>query len=90
MKLWNYLKNKYDYIIIDTTPAGLVADASLVMKYACLFCWSAETIIHEKMFLMMCLICLSINKFENFDVVFNDLNIKKSRYGRYNDYYKNA
>ncbi len=27
------------------------------------------------------------NKIENFDVVFNDLNIKKSRYGRYDSYY---
>ena len=25
---------------------------------------------------------------ENFDVVFNDLNLDKSRYGRYNNYYK--
>ena len=33
-ELMNYLKNKYEYIIIDTTPAGLVADAALMMKYS--------------------------------------------------------
>jgi hypothetical protein len=27
------------------------------------------------------------NKVDNFDVVFNDLSIKESRYGRYNSYY---
>ena len=32
--LINYLKTKYDYIVIDTTPVGIVADAILMMKYA--------------------------------------------------------
>jgi hypothetical protein len=33
---------------------------------------------------------LRTNKIENFDVIFNDLSIKKSRYGRYNNYYKKS
>ena len=28
------LKNKFDYIIIDTPPAGLVADAAIIAQYA--------------------------------------------------------
>jgi hypothetical protein len=28
------------------------------------------------------------NNIDNFDIVFNDLNLKKSRYGRYDNYYK--
>ena len=32
--LINELKTNYDYIIIDTTPVGIVADATLMMKYA--------------------------------------------------------
>ena len=52
-ELMNYLKNRYEYIIIDTTPAGLVADASLMMKYASLISWYAEIIIHEKTFSKM-------------------------------------
>ena len=40
------------------------------------------------MFSKMLLNILSINNIKNFDVIYNDLNIKKSRYGRYNHYYK--
>ena len=32
--LINKLKKEYEYIIIDTTPTGIVADASLLIKYA--------------------------------------------------------
>src|SRR5690606_15695648 len=32
--LINHLKTMYDYIVIDTTPVGIVADAILMMKYA--------------------------------------------------------
>jgi tyrosine-protein kinase Etk/Wzc len=28
------LKQQFDYVIIDSTPAGLVADATLMIKYA--------------------------------------------------------
>jgi tyrosine-protein kinase Etk/Wzc len=86
--LMNVLKNKYEYIIIDTTPAGLVADASLMMKYAninLLVCRNNHT---RKDVFKDLLNILSINKINNFDVIFNDLSIKKSRYGRYNHYYK--
>jgi len=33
-KLMDYLKEHYDYIIIDTPPIGLVADAQEIFKYA--------------------------------------------------------
>ena len=32
--LFEVLKEKYDYIIIDTPPVGLVADALELFKYA--------------------------------------------------------
>ena len=87
-ELIDYLKTKYEYIIIDTTPAGLVADAALMMKYATLnliVCRNNHT---RKDVFRDVLNMLTMNKIENFDVIFNDLNLKKSRYGRYNDYYK--
>ena len=40
------------------------------------------------MYLQMCLNLFRKNNIENFDIVFNDLNLKKSRYGRYDNYYK--
>jgi capsular exopolysaccharide synthesis family protein len=87
-ELIDYLKTKYEYIIIDTTPAGLVADAALMMKYATLnliVCRNNHT---RKDVFKDVLNMLTTNQIENFDVIFNDLNLKKSRYGRYNDYYK--
>lgn len=86
--LMNYLNSNYEYIIIDTTPAGLVADASLMMKYSSinlLVCRNNHT--RKDVFKDM-LNILNINKINNFDVILNDLSIKKSRYGRYNHYYK--
>ncbi len=83
------LKNTYEYIIIDTTPAGLVADAALMMKYAnvnLLVCRNNHT---RKDVFKDVLVMLAANRIDNFDIVFNDVNLKKSRYGRYNNYYKN-
>jgi capsular exopolysaccharide synthesis family protein len=87
-ELINYLKNKYDYIIIDTTPAGLVADAALMTKYANLNLLICRNNYTRKDVFKDVLTMLRTNRIENFDVVFNDLNLKKSRYGRYNNYYK--
>lgn len=87
-KLIDFLKTKYEYIIIDTTPAGLVADAALMMKYANINLVICRNNFTRKDVFKDVLNMLSTNKIENFDVIFNDLNIKESRYGRYNNYYK--
>lgn len=87
-ELMETLKNEYDYVIIDSTPFGIVADATLLTKYAShilLVCRNNAT---RKDLFNDVLDLFSINKIENFDVVFNDLNLSKSRYGRYNAYYK--
>jgi capsular exopolysaccharide synthesis family protein len=86
--LITYLKGKYDYVIIDTTPTGLVADASLVMKYASHILLVCRNNYTRKDVFNDVLNLFRTNKIENFDVVFNDLNLKKSRYGRYNEYYR--
>jgi capsular exopolysaccharide synthesis family protein len=87
-ELIDYLKTKFEYIIIDTTPAGLVADAALMMKYANINLVICRNNFTRKDVFKDVLNMLSANKIENFDVIFNDLNIKESRYGRYNNYYK--
>ena len=86
--LINYLKSTYEYIIIDTTPAGLVADAALLMKYANINLLVCRNNYTRKDVFKDVLSMLKANRIENFDVVFNDLNLKKSHYGRYNNYYK--
>ena len=87
-ELIDYLKNKFEYVIIDTTPTGLVADAALMMKYASLILLVCRNNFTRKDIFSEALNLFSINRIENFDVVLNDLNLKKSRYGRYDRYYK--
>ena len=89
-ELMIYLKKNYEYIIIDTTPSGLIADASLMFKYANINLLVCRNNYTRKDVFSDVVNLLKSNKVENFDVVFNDLNIKESRYGRYNSYYTKA
>ncbi|MBE9510633.1 MAG: polysaccharide biosynthesis tyrosine autokinase [Bacteroidetes bacterium] len=82
------LKSKYEYIILDTTPAGIVADATLMMKYATkilLVCRNNHT---RKDVFTEVINNLNTNKFTNYDIVFNDQNLKRSQYSHYNKYYR--
>jgi tyrosine-protein kinase Etk/Wzc len=87
-ELINYLKNEYEYIVIDTTPVGLVADAALMMKYANINLLVCRADYTRKDVFKDVITMLTANRIDNFDVIFNDLNLKRSRYGRYNNYYK--
>ena len=89
-ELMEYLRDNYEYIIIDTTPAGLVADAALLTKYASLNLLVCRKDHTRKDVFAEVLNLYESNNIENFDVVFNDLEIKDSRYGRYHGYYKRA
>jgi capsular exopolysaccharide synthesis family protein len=89
-ELMNYLKKEYEYIIIDTTPSGLVADAALMIRYSNINLLVCRNNFTRKDVFNDVLNLLKTNRVENFDVVYNDLNIKESRYGRYNNYYKNS
>ncbi len=82
-----HLKKNFDYIIIDTSPAGLVADATLMMKYASLILLVCRNNSTRKDVFTDVLNMFRTNKITNFDVVFNDLSMKKSKYGHYNQYY---
>ncbi len=82
------LKEKFDYVIIDSTPAGLVADASLMVKYASFILLVCRNEYTRKDVFTDVLNLFHTNGISNYDIVFNDLNLKKSRYGRYDNYYK--
>jgi capsular exopolysaccharide synthesis family protein len=82
------LKGEFDYIIIDSTPAGLVADATLMIKYASYILLVCRNNYTRKDVLTDVLNLFKTNNIDNFDIVFNDLDLKNSRYGRYDNYYK--
>jgi tyrosine-protein kinase Etk/Wzc len=89
-ELMFYLQKKYEYIIIDTTPSGLVADAALMFKYATINLLICRNNFTRKDVFIDVLSLFKTNRVENFDIVFNDLHVKESRYGRYNRYYNKA
>jgi capsular exopolysaccharide synthesis family protein len=85
--LINYLKTKYDYIIIDTTPVGIVADAILMMKYASKVLMVIRNNYTRKDIFANVINNLKSNKLNNYDIVYNDLSLHKSSYRHYSNYY---
>ena len=82
------LKQQFDYVIIDSTPAGLVADATLMIKYASYILLVCRNDYTRKDVFTDVLNLFRTNNVTDYDIVFNDLNLKMSRYGRYDNYYK--
>lgn len=85
--LVNYLKTKYDYIVIDTTPVGIVADAILMMKYASKVLMVIRNNYTRKDIFANVINNLKTNKLNNYDIVYNDLSLHKSSYRHYSNYY---
>jgi len=85
--LMSYLRTKYDYIVIDTTPVGIVADAILLMKYASKVLMVIRNNYTRKDIFANVITNLKTNKLSNYDIVYNDLNLHKSSYRHYSNYY---
>lgn len=81
------LKGKYEYIILDTTPAGIVADAFLMMKHASQILLVCRNNYTKKDVFSEVISNLQTNKFTQYDIVFNDMDLKRSQIGVYNSYY---
>ena len=74
--LVEYLTRHYEYIIMDTTPSGLIADASLMIKYSNINLLVCRNNFTRKDVFKDVLNLFKTNRVENYDVVFNDLNKK--------------
>ena len=83
----SYLKSKYEYIILDTTPAGIVADAFLMMKHASEILLVCRNDYTRKDVFSEVISNLQTNNFNNYEIIFNDLDLKRSKIGAYNSYY---
>ena len=82
-----YLRGKYEYIILDTTPVGIIADAALLMKHASQILLVCRNNYTRKDVLTDVVNSFITNNFTNFDIIFNDLDLKRSQYGAYTSYY---
>lgn len=85
--LIEWLKISFRYIIIDSPPMGIVSEATQVMKYASHILFVCRNNYTRKDVYNDVLNMFRTNRIENFDVVFNDMDIDKSKYGHYRDYY---
>jgi Mrp family chromosome partitioning ATPase len=85
--LMTYLKNNYTYVIIDSPPVGIVAEATQLMKYASHILFVCRNNYTRKDVYSDILNMFRTNKVENFDVVFNDMDLDNTQYGHYRDYY---
>ncbi len=72
MELLAELKEAYDYIILDTPPAGLVTDGVMAMKRADLSIFVFRCNYSSKENLRTLSRLIHINKITNMAVVFND------------------
>jgi capsular exopolysaccharide synthesis family protein len=85
--LIEWLRTKYDFIIIDSPPMGIISEATQLMKYASHILFVCRYNHTRKDVFRDMLSMFRTNNIRNFDVVFNDLNIDTSKYGHYRDYY---
>jgi tyrosine-protein kinase Etk/Wzc len=80
-KLINFLKERYDYIIIDTPPVGQVTDPFLLMDYADLKLLICRYNYSQKNILSLILKDLQQKKVDNICIVLNDNKLFHDQYG---------
>jgi capsular exopolysaccharide synthesis family protein len=86
-ELMNFLVKEYEYIIIDTSPVGLVADATQLIRYASHILLVTRINYTRKDIMENVLKNFNLNKITNFDAVLNRLPLDTSPYRHYTSYY---
>jgi tyrosine-protein kinase Etk/Wzc len=85
--LISFLKSKYEYIIIDTSPVAIVSDSIQLMKYATQILIVSRINSTQKDILKNAIASLSSNRIDDYEVILNDMDIEKSPYSGYKSYY---
>lgn len=81
-RLFEYLKNKYDILIIDTPPIGIITDALLLVKYSDANLFVVRQNVTDKNMLKDVSHIIKQHQIKNIYVVFNDfLNSSGKYYG---------
>jgi capsular exopolysaccharide synthesis family protein len=84
--LIEHLKKHYEYIIIDTPPIGLVSDAMELFKYTDYNVLIVRQQVTHKTALDMINELYMEGKLKNFTVLFNDIELNRSRGSYYGGY----
>jgi len=89
-KLMGYLKNKYDVIIIDTPPVGLVTDGIHALKIASIPIYVVRADFSKKSFLKNIQRLVKVHNLKNLSLILNSLNKSKNRNYGYGYGYGNS
>lgn len=79
--LFDYLKNEYDYILIDTPPITVVADTLLLSSYADLCIYVVRQKYSDKRLLDIPKTLNQEKRFTSLAILFNDVDYRKVGYG---------
>ncbi len=88
-ELIDKLKEMYDYIIIDSAPAGILTETQMLMKNADLNIFVARIDKTMREAFKNAIKSFVSNKFTNISILINDLNVKRDafKYGYDHNYY---
>ena len=84
----DYLKQQYDYIILDTAPVGLVSDTMQIARYASVCCYMCRADYTPKTNMALLNSLAKSGKMPNLCVVLNGVDMSKKKYGYYYGYGK--
>lgn len=79
--LFKELRNRYDYIIVDTAPSLLVTDTLLIQKYADYITYVVRAGYSEKRLLEFPIECLEDGRLKNVNFILNDVKMANFGYG---------
>ncbi len=82
-QLFEELRKKYDYIIIDTPPYGVLTDSFVLMKYADITIYVTRLGLVKKRMLLSSFDDIALKKIENIHVLINGEVPKQGSYGKY-------
>lgn len=75
------LRSKYDYVILDTVPFGLIADASLINRFVDFTVYVIRDGVIDKKYLSDIERASDDKKLKNVSILINDIKIDKKNYG---------
>lgn len=88
-KLFGYLRERFDIIVVDTAPIGLVADTRMLVNHADSFLYVTRVDVTHKEHLKMTLDNLLSESVKSLGLVLNGIQSDDKFYGYYGNSYKN-
>ena len=89
-KAMEYLKEVYDYIILDTAPVGLVADTLIIARVTDATVYICRADYTPKSNIELVNTLYDEGKLKNMSIVLNGIDMEKRKYGYYYGYGKNG